>query len=259
MKRFNVLFLKGKLLVLVFLLYIVPAAGQLVNIESKRQSVNDTLKGYLDVSAEFSKSTKEVIQGKTNIGLQWDSGPHTVLALNELSWMQVDGEDIKNNRMEHFRYNYTFRDTGRTTIEAFLQHQNNALKMLKRRFVLGAGPRFEVIKTPGATLNLCPLVIWEYETLSTEAETETRLLRGDFYVSGGVDFTEYFGLTHVTYYQPDLAKWKDLRIYSDTRLWIKVSDRFSFTITYNFSYDSDPPDEIPNIFYSLKNGIEFRF
>ena len=101
--------------------------------------------------------------------------------------------------------------------------------------------------------------MYESEILNDEEKTQSDKFKGDLYISLSYTMTEMINFTHTTYYQPDFARFREYRISSETGLELKFTNSFSFLITYSLAYDSAPPLDIPELFYSFKNGIKFSF
>ena len=262
--------------IIILILISLSAKSQLVNVETKRKSLKEGLQGFVSLSANFTKNTKEIWQAKNIISLQYKKKAHLVLLLNDISFMKVDEGDLINTGFQHFRYNYTFKDTSFLTLEAFVQHQYNKVKSLKTRIIAGGGPRFKITdKSYGKFyLYICPLVMYEYEYLTEDIKNlknpndkETNVLKGDFYVSIGYEINKTFSISNVTYYQPDLSNWSDYRISCDTGLKLKFTDKLALTIIYSLDYDSKPPtftddSEIQQLqypMYYVRNTLSYSF
>lgn len=237
----------------------MPAQAQLVNIEERRKSSQDTLVGFIGLSFKLTQNTKEIRQGKNSIGLQWDRREHTLMLFNDLTLMQIDKDNIINSGFQHLRYNYTFRDTSAFVLEAFVQNQYNSVKLLKQRVITGGGPRFRIFDRKSAYLYLAPLVMYEYESLSDSLETETSWFKGDFYISLGYRFSSFVSINNVTYYQPAFSDWSDFRISSESSLNVALTNHLGLKVIYDLAYDSDPPEDIPKLFYTFNTAINFKF
>ena len=231
--------------------------AQLVNIEKLRKDKKEGIQGAAALSLTLTQNTKQIFQALNQVNLQYHKEKHTLLLINNIGFMRVEGDNLINNGFQHLRYNYQVTDL--LTLEAFTQHQYNAIRLLKQRFLLGGGPRFRLIETEQFALFLAPLVIYEFESLSDDQATETRKFKGNFYVSARLNITERVFFTHTTYYQPDFAIFREFRLASDTSLEMKISERFSFEVIFDLLYDSHPPQEIPNTFYTLRNGLRYSF
>ena len=234
------------------------ASGQLVNIEKSRKEAKPGFQGHIDLSLALTQNTKQIFETGTNTHVQYHRDRHTVLVLNSINFMRVEGDDLINNGFQHIRYNYTLGG-GFTTAEIFTQHQYNSIRLLQRRFLLGWGPRFRIFESTGVGIYIAPLVMLEQEKLNDEAGTQTDKFKGDLYVSGTWSIDERVNFSHTTYYQPDFARLREYRIASDTGLELKFNESFSFIVTYSLAFDSHPPIDIPKLFYTLRNGIKYNF
>lgn len=246
--------------VLVLALTAAPAEGfaQLVNIEKDRKEKKEGFQGNTTLSLTLTQNTTSIFQVNNQINLQYHNDPHTILFLNNIGLMQVDGDNLINNGFQHLRYNYEVT-ADFLTLEAFTQHQYNTIRLLQRRFLLGAGPRLKILEGESFAIFLAPLVMYEYEQLSNDQQTLTRKFKGDFYLSGSLQLGERLFFTHTTYYQPDFKVFKEFRLASDTSLDVKISDRFSLQVAFDYLYDSHPPQDVPNTFYTLRNGLNYSF
>ena len=261
--------MNSKKLILFFLLITIvnTSFSQLVNVEKRRHRANDTILGAVGVSASFLKNTKEVRKVNTSLALEWNKQRHTFLLYADLAYSNVDGSDILNSGYQHLRYNYNINKPDFITVEFFIQNQYDRIKLLEKRNLVGGGPRFRIFDKNKFYLYFSPLFMYEREVLSDGIGTETNLFKGDFYISTGLEFNEVFSVNHVIYYQPDMAKFNDFRLFSETAFAFKAFKRLTFSFNYQFSYDSHPPTDytgdepytIPKLFYTLKNVITFKF
>ncbi len=234
------------------------AQAQLVNIEKVRKDKKEGFQGAVGVTLSLTQNTKQIFQVNNQIHVQYHQNAHPVLAINNIGYMRVEGDNLINNGFQHLRYNYELIPD-LLTLEALTQHQYNSIRLLKRRFLLGSGPRFKVFENENFRLFLAPLAIYENELFSDEDETSTNKFKGNFYLSGGIDLNEQLNFSHTTYYQPDFAALKEFRLASETSLGIKISDNFSFEAVFDLAYDSHPLEDIPKLFYTLRNGITYSF
>jgi hypothetical protein len=244
------------------LVFLIPLnrniQAQLVNIERSRKEAKPGLQGQIDLNLMLTRNTRQIFESGTSAHLQYTRSRHMILALNNIGLMRVEGDNLINNGFQHLRYNYSLGE-GFVTAELFLQHQYNSIRLLRRRFLAGGGPRFRVFENDDLGVYFAPLVMYEQELLDDVAETQTDKFKGSFYASLTWSLDERVNFTHTTYYQPDLAVISEYRISSETGLELKFSGRFSFLVTWNLAYDSNPPQDIPRLFYTLRNGIKYSF
>ncbi len=241
-----------------FIAFSLSLQAQLVNVEKSRKEAEPGLQGLIDLNLMLTRNTRQIFEGGTSAHLQYVRGRHMTLILNNIGLMRVEGDNLINNGFQHLRYNYNMGN-GFVTAELFTQHQYNAIRLLKRRFLFGGGPRFSIYENDNLGIYIAPLVMYEHELLDEAPEVQTDKFKGDLYISFTYSRDERINFTHTTYYQPDFAILKEFRLSSETGLELKFNERFSFLVTYNLSYDSHPPQEIPRLFYTLKNGIAYNF
>jgi hypothetical protein len=240
------------------LISIGQGMAQLVNIEKLRKDKKEGMQGAAALALTLTQNTRQIFEVNNQVNLQYHKAPHTILLINNIGFMRVEGDNLINNGFQHLRYNYEVTPSF-LTLEALTQHQYNAIRLLQQRFLLGGGPRLKLVETGQFALFLAPLVIYEYERFSDELATETRKFKGNFYVSARLDINERVFLSHTTYYQPDFAIFREFRLASDTSLEMKISENFSFEVIFDLLYDSYPPEDIPNTFYTLRNGLRYSF
>ena len=255
------------LILLLSFFYVNDSFSQLVNIEKRRNRTTDTLIGSIGISANFLKNTKDVRNIKGNFALERSKNNHIFLLYAELAYSNVDGVDIVNNGYQHLRYNYSFETPGFLTLELFVQNQYNSIKLLEHRNLVGGGTRLRIFNNDKIYLYFSPLFMYEREVLSDGKSTINERFKGDFYITTGIQINPVFSIKHVTYYQPWISDFSEFRVFSETGFAFNAFKRLTFSLNYQFSYDSNPPvdynlDEptaIPNLFYTLKNVITFKF
>jgi len=254
--------MKGKRILSVtvmLLLFSYVVLSQVVNIEKKRKDNADGFQGSVGLGFHLLDNGSKVIQFTNDIDLQYKTGAHTILLINDLSLMTVDDENIVNSGFQHLRYNYTVKDSSFLTIEALAQHQYNPIKLLAQRFLLGAGPRFRLASTEKVSLFVATPVFYEYESLSDNALSITRLWRLDAYAAFIWKINENLKIGSITYYQPSFLDFLDYRISSETVFSLKITDKLEFRTGFEATYDSDPPDDIQNLFYYWRNKLSYSF
>lgn len=230
----------------------------MVNIEKKRLGDKEGgLQGSVELSLTIKEYNDEIIQGKSNIRLQYHNKRSTFLVFNEISLMQINGVRYLNEGFEHLRYNYDFPNS-RIVGEFFLQHQYNTLKKIANRVLIGIGPRFKIIAKDSLGIFFGLLSIYEYEHL-IEDLGETNKFRLSSYISLRYIFSKLISINNTTYYQPDYANFNDYKIATENNLLFNIGKGFSFKVSFKLTYDSDPPEGVTDLFYSLENGLKFAF
>jgi putative salt-induced outer membrane protein YdiY len=255
MKRGILLFI---LISLIFLLSEISQA-QVINIEKIRKYDEEGLAGTIGLGFFYNDNGKKIATFKNNIQIQYDHGPNTFIFLNDLNLMRVDKDNLVNAGFQHVRYNYTIKDSSFFTVEAFFQHQYNTIKLLKKRFLVGFGPRFRLLGTEKSRLYIGTLGMYEYEVLSDSLETSRKIARLGSYISFSWNILKNLSFSSITYYQPAFVDFQNFRLSSESSFQLKITDSFSFRVGIQANYDSKPPDNIQKLFYNWENELTFNF
>lgn len=254
-------------LLIIFWIFSFTANSQVVNIEKKRvKGEGDGWQGTVSTSLNYTKNTNEIIQGSNSLKLQHYKDKNSYLIFNDISIMQINDEKYLNSGFLHFRYNHDFNKKV-VIAEAFTQIQYNELQKLQRRFLWGGGLRYKLMDKEKLRLFMGTLAMYEFELLDNDETTD--IIRMNCYLSVGYKYNDSFSFNNITYYQPNIAAFDDYRIASETSMNIKINKKLTFRTFFKLNYDSAPPtvkyddgrpDEVvPSIFYSLNNGISYKF
>ncbi|MEN8121093.1 MAG: DUF481 domain-containing protein [Bacteroidota bacterium] len=244
---------------IMIMIYSHSLIGQVVNIEKKRKEDSDGFQGKIGLGFHFLDNGKKIMQFTNNINLQYKTGAHTILLLNDLNLMTVDDESLVNSGFQHLRYNYTIRDSSFLTLEAFGQHQYNPIKLLAKRFVVGGGPRFRLVNSKNTQLFIASPIFYEYENLSDINATITKLIRLDAYLAFSWKINKNLKFSSISYYHPDIENFTDYRISSETIFTFKINSKLDFSASLAANYDSDPPENVQELFYFWRNKLSYSF
>lgn len=234
-----------------------PLQGQVVNTESKRlDGKRSGWDGSVDAGLSLIKNTKEILQFTNRVNVQYAKNKHTLLMLNDLRIMRVNKDALLNRGFQHFRYNYEIKPF--IIPEAFVQAQYDQIWKIDLRFLAGAGPRFRFLKTDTSHVYMGTLMMYEYEQITDGAEIN-RDVRFSIYLSAGYAFNKVFKISNITYFQPRLDNPNDFRISTETQAAFSITSRLGFKARFSLSYDTRPPAQLQNTFYSLVNSLSFNF
>ena len=94
--------------ILLFILLPLCSLGQIINVENKRfSSDKEGFVGTFDLGLNLIKNSAQILQFNNNVHLQYTKDNHTYLLLNDISFVQKEGEeDWLNTCYQHFRYIY---------------------------------------------------------------------------------------------------------------------------------------------------------
>lgn len=233
-----------------------PLLAQILNIEEERIKTDSTgWSGKLKFSLAYQKTDVDFFRSDAYAHTQFKTNKDLFLLLADHSLSKGNGKEFINTSTQHFRYNRKLMQF--LTAEAFVQGQFNKILDVRYRILAGAGPRWTIVKTDIFRLYAGNLYMFEWEILTTGAETQTHRLSN--YLSFSLNLSNTTRLVHTTYYQPALADPGDFRILSQSSLRLKINKHLSFSFDYKFYHDSHPPVGIIGSTHSFLNGIEIVF
>lgn len=246
--------LKNKFLLFAFFPFILSA--QVINIESKR-FLNDTngFVGRSDLNFNIAQNTQQILTFGLNVHMQYQRNRSRFLAISDLAFIKAAQTNFVNNGYQHFRHSYKLID--RITLESFVQAQYNLVLKLDKRYLAGIGPRFKIFKKRNFRLYLGTLYMYEYQ-LQDHETIEQYNHRLSSHITFNIAYNK-FDLSHTTFFQPLLSDPSNYRIASDSNLDIVLTGHFNFRVGFNLLYDTNQPPGIPELVYTLKNGLSFKF
>lgn len=240
------------------LLILLPLCsfGQIINVENKRLSADkEGFVGAFDLGLNLIKNTAQILQFNNNVHLQYSKKNHTYLLLNDISFVQKEGEeDWLNKGYQHFRYIYQNKKLG---FEGFMQHQYDKAQKIQLRMLTGVGTRWQLVKNDSLQFAMGFSTMNEYENpVGQDPFVQIRL---SHYLSFAFQVNENISLSSTNYYQPLLTSWGDYRMSSQTALKLAINKQFEFKIAGNVTFDSQPAEAVPLLNYHVVNGIAYKF
>ncbi|MBF90498.1 MAG: hypothetical protein CMP75_01885 [Flavobacteriales bacterium] len=242
--------------VLLFILLPFCSFGQIINVENKRLSDDkDGFVGTFDLGLNLIKNTAQILQFNNNVHLQYSKENHTYLLLNDISFVQKEGEeDWLNKGYQHVRYIYQHKKLG---FEGFIQHQYDKAQKIQYRVLSGVGARWQLVKNDSLQFAMGFSTMNEYENpVDADSFVQIRL---NHYLSFAFQVNENISLSTTNYYQPLLTTWSDYRMSSQTALKLVLNKQFEFKIAGNVTYDSKPAESVPLLNYHVVNGVSYIF
>ena len=250
---------KQFLLLSLLSLLVQTASAQLINIEKKRNLDQQGLAGQIELGGRFTNNVNQITTFNNRIALQYAHKAHRLMLFNELDLIRVNSSDLANNGFQHLRYNYTLADSSAFTLEAFVQHQNDRLKKLDSRFITGGGMRFRVVRTPKFYLYFAPLLMYERERFTDDANPNFDLLKWDAYLVASLRIADKIRFNTITYYQPQFTNFGRYRISHESSLEMPIIRRLSLVLSYTLTYDSYPATDVPKLFSDYRNTLKYSF
>ena len=71
--------------------------------------------------------------------------------------------------------------------------------------------------------------------------------------------SENLVITSMTYLQPVINDWGDVRTLSNLRIASSVTDALALTVSFDLRYDSGPPDGVSALDTSLRTGLRYIY
>lgn len=247
-----------KALIVFFLFITSNAYCQIVNIENQRLRDNKQgFNGSAELNFNFIMNSKQLLQIGARARLGYLKQKHQFLMFGDHSFVKSEGADFVNRGFQHFRYNYTFKDSGKVNFEAFQQVQFNRIQKINLRLLVGTGLRFTLIDQKNYQLNFGSGVMGEYEELIDIGESQDLLSTS--YLSFDGQFNEAVGMNTISYFQPKLTNFGDFRFSNETTLRFKINEYLSFNVVYSITHDSRDLFEVRKTNYVIKNMLRISF
>jgi hypothetical protein len=247
---------KNKYLSLVICCFSIIASGQVINIENKR-FLNDTngFVGRSDLNFNINQNTQQVMTFGVNVHAQYQHNKHRILAISDIAFIKAAEQDFVNNGYQHLRYSY--KVVNRLTWENFVQAQYNLVLKLDKRYLAGTGPRLKIIKHKNLRIYLGTAYMYEFQSQDNEKIIQYNN-RMSSYLTFNIDFNK-FDFTSTTFYQPLLSDFNNYRIATDSNIELSLNNHLNYRVGFNLLFDTNQPPGVPNMVYSLKNGLSFKF
>lgn len=231
--------------------------AQVVNIENRRLGESDKkIIGKTELSVDLIKSVSNIFTARNSTQLQYFQEKNVYILLADLNVMQIDTIRYLNNGFMHFRYNHNYANKW-LVAEAFTQIQFNRIQKIQRRFLWGGGTRFNILEKEKFKLFAGSALMYEFELyLDNSFQDKIRMSN---YLTVTYKPSATFSLRHTTYYQPQVDDFCNFRITNETSAEALILKNLSFNSKFNYVYDSNPAPAVQNVFFSLTNGLIYRF
>ena len=182
-------------------------------------------------------------------------------------YINEDNETVSNSLFSQLRYNYNFSDKSR--LFAFTQIQSNAILLLERRLLGGAGFRqniFEKTKDSSKVfkIDISAGIMQEEELLNRtdlpiDEKYHTIYTRFIFSVVGLFEITDAFTIVNTTYFQQYLKDFSDYRLLNETNLMFAINEWLSMSLDLEYRFDSEPPSILKDTDFNTNFGLILNF
>jgi putative salt-induced outer membrane protein YdiY len=238
------------------------AANAQINMERfRRDSQKKGLEGNADIDLTVMTGNTDfrLLGLGSRLNYNWKRA-YTFLVLNGgLGWNQ--GDRFMDQTMAHLRHVLTL--STRFQNEWFIQFDNNRKRNLKERELIGIGVRAKLFTARMVKLRIGAAYMHEHErytlAIGNRHPRELETHRLSSYITCEWGRENGLSLLNVTYFQPDLANWRDNRILTENALAMELSTHLALKITFTLRFDSKPPDGIKKLDTVSKSSLSVKF
>ena len=189
----------------------------------------------------------------------------TMLLLSGGEYISEDKELVSNSLFGQFRF---IRSLGeKQSLYSYYQIQRNEVLLLNRRQLLGLGYKVDLIKIQKDSirdfkLSMSLSAMQEEEVLDRNSIAITdvaykNLTRAVFNTTIGTSITEDFSIVNTMYYQQAMDL-KDFRFLNEVNFIFQLTQALSFSVDFEYRYDSDPPSVLKQSDFNFNFGIQLN-
>jgi len=241
-------------------LFSIRAEAQVLNVESHRAEA-DTARawsGSLQFGFSATKRKSQTIQLNNRSSARYFGDQHSYMFITNLNLLRIDEETISNG-YAHLRSTLYYANNW--SPEAFTQFQYSQDWGLRRRYLAGAGIRYDFIQSDDFTAGITTGAMYEHEVWRAEdgprqqfdrlKSTNSLLMRGNL--------SPTTTLFVVGYYQGEPTNFFTPRLTGDIELRFRITRLIQFGAQFSTTYDYAPALEVVSWIYSFRNNIVVSF
>jgi len=250
-------------LLITFIITAGAVQAQVLNVESFRtQTDRDTVaawNGETVFDVTLSKFNERVFKLGNETNAAYFTGRHRYLFLTSVELINVDGSSVISNGYFHLRG--TFNEQRSLSPEVFTQFQYNENLGLKERFLTGASVRYTFLDRPDIRGSVVTGLMYEHEKWGTEEQPNivNEFIKSTSNLAVRGQLTETTQLLMIGYYQARPDKFFKPRVTSENQLNMRISRHLTYRVRFTLTYDTEPVIDIPNLTYTLRNGLIISF
>ncbi len=251
------------ILLITFIFAAGTAHAQVLNVESFRTQADiDTVASWngetvFDVS--LSKFNEQVFKLGNETNAAYFTGKHRYLFLTSVELINVDGSSVISNGYFHLRG--TFNEQSTLSPEVFTQFQYNENLGLKERFLAGASVRYRFLNRTDIRGSVVTGLMYEHEKWGTEEQPNivNEYIKSTSNLAIRGQLSETTQLLMIGYYQARPDQFLKPRVTSENQLNMRISRHLTYRVRFTLTYDTEPVIDIPNLTYTLRNGLIISF
>lgn len=200
---------------------------------------------------------------KWDVNTMFNPGKHAYILVSNFDYLRINDSDFLNFGLIHGRMVFNFEE--KNNIETFVQYSFDNFRGLGPRWITGGTLRTRVIESDRITLILGLGALYENETWEhpfTEESINVQFIKSSNYFSFRLSVNEYVDFNMVNYYQvgydQSIHSLRN-RVNGNFNLNTKIAGSFSFTNSFEFSYEDKPIVPITSFIFAFRTGISYDF
>lgn len=227
-----------------------------MNIEQIRQSSRAGTSGAvgLKVNGQTGNSKKLLAEVSTLTLQRNGRSEYLVAGL----YRYGQSRDVKDTHLGNVHLRYTRELEGFPAAEVFAQTEFDQFKRLARRDLLGIGLRQLLERREGNSMYAGAGVFRENERFSDNLIGQ-QAFRGNVYLSFVRSFNELVSGSATFYYQPNLARLRDMRMQLDTGLQVKFARYMALALEWDLQADTRPPPGVKKVDTTYLVGLNITY
>ncbi len=243
-------------------LFVAFPAAAVVNIENMNaQPTRIGWSGMAEAALEarYGNSEREAL--KLGGRADWFSGEDTAFLVAGYDY--GESKNVKDADSLFLHGRYIDAQTRLMSYEAFVQHEQNEFRRLKRSDLAGVGVRFVTDDDVARLQNTFAVGLFHsdelVEGLDGEADESETAIYGNLYWVFKWQMNDNASLANTIYYQPAIKGDNDVHLLNMFALQVRIDGRLYLKLSLDVNHDSDPPSGVEKTDTRLLSGISYEF
>ena len=238
----------------------------IVNTEKLFTSNDDGLGVSSELAGSSISGNASILLLGYSLNFSYKKNKNYLRLLSGGQYIEKDKKNVSNSLFTQFRYSYFINDKSR--FFSFIQIQSNAILLIERRFLGGAGYRYNLFNFKKDSSNRFVLdisagIIQEEELLNRDNLPQlekyyTNYSRSIFSLIGIIEIKDKFTIVNTTYFQQHIKNLDDYRFLNETNLMVSINQWLSLSVDLEYRFDSDPPSILKNRDFNTNIGLVFN-
>lgn len=237
-------------------------AWSIVNMDNLHfKQHQEGVSGSVSFQASSSSGNTKTSNVSFNNQLQWNSDKHINLLVLGYEYGETNDTRNLNKSFIHGRHVWHYADS--IDYEFYAQAEENEFTRLTYRGLLGTGLRLPFADIDNHTAYLGLGAFREVEKIApldgSPQEDIKRTGRWNIYLMSRYRLSDRIKFSNTLYWQPRMADSGDRRALFVSLLDLRTTRQFSVQFSFEYAYDSQPPEGVEKKDAQLKTGIAYSF